>query len=92
MNCLAASLTLLVNLDGCRSVPVEIEYVQTVTPERITYDVLDASLDIGTLRTLTIFQAEDCLRMAREQFVGHCQRRSIITDTGERTIHYRTQA
>ena len=75
MNCFAASLIMLVDLNGCRSVPVEVEYVQTVTPDRVTYDVLDASLDIGTLRTLTIFQAEECLRMAREQFTGHCQRR-----------------
>ena len=75
MNCCEASLTLMVDLDGCRSVPVHIEYVQTVTPERITYDVLDASLDIGTLRTLTIFQAEECLRMAKEQFADRCQRR-----------------
>ena len=82
----AATSTIFVDLvdaDGHaigRSVPVTIEYVQTITPDygedadgrqgmpMIEYDLLDVSLDITTLRTLSIHQAEQAIAEARAIF------------------------
>ena len=63
-----------------QSVPVTVEYVQTITQDYgadtdgrqgmpiIEYDLLDVSLDTVTLRTLTIAQAESAIAEARAVF------------------------
>lgn len=65
------TMTLLVDLPGGRTVPVTVEYVQSVTPgpDHTTYDLLGASLDLSTLRTLTLCQAEEAIRLAKAQFM-----------------------
>ena len=82
----AATSTVLVDLTDAegraigRSVPVDIEYVQTITQNYgedadgrrgepvIEYDFLGASMDTETLRTLTIAQAEQVIAEARAIF------------------------
>ena len=82
----ATTSTILVDLtdaDGHaigQSVPVEIEYVQTITQSYgedadgrrgepvIEYDFLGASMDTVTLRALTIAQAESAIADARAIF------------------------
>lgn len=76
MNCCASTLTLFVDLPMGRTVPVQIDYVQTATMERMAYDLLDASLDMDTLRTLSLFEAERAIQMAREQFTNNVNRRA----------------
>ncbi len=74
----ACTMTLFVDLPGGRTVPVTVEYMQSITPnlDRLTYDLLDASLDLPTLRTLTLCQAEEAIRLAKAQFLTRAQRRS----------------
>lgn len=71
MTCCACTMTLLVDLLGGRTVPVNVEYVQTIAPnlDRPTYDLLDASLDLPTLRTLTLCQEEAAIRLAKAHFL-----------------------
>lgn len=82
----AATSTVLVDLTDAeghaigQSVPVDIEYVQTITQSYgedadgrrgepvIEYDLLDASIDVGFLRALTIAQAESAIAEARAIF------------------------
>lgn len=79
----ATILIQLTDADGYevgRSVPVTIEYAQTIIPNycedadsrcsmpRIEYDLLDVSLDTPTLRTLSIHQAEQVIAEAQAIF------------------------
>ena len=82
----AATSTVLVNLTDSeghltgRSIPVDIEYVQTITQSYgedadgrrgepvIEYDFLGASMDVETLKTITIAQAEQAVAEARAIF------------------------
>ena len=90
----AATSTVLVDLTDAeghaigQSVPVDIEYVQTITQgygedadgrqgmPMIEYDLLDVSLDIATLRTLSIDQAEQVIADARAIFHQRNARRA----------------
>ena len=82
----AATSTILVDLTDAvghaigRSVPVDIEYVQTITQSYgedadgrrgepvVEYNFLGASMDTVTLRTITIAQAEYAIAEARDIF------------------------